>query len=73
MQIESEIDISLIANKIINSIQQPCSLEGQEIVISPSIGISIYPKDGDSSETLIKSADMAMYAAKRKKSGFSYA
>lgn len=73
MQIESEIDISLIANKIINSIQQPCSLEGQEIVISPSIGISIYPKDGDSSETLIKSADMAMYAAKLKKSGFSYA
>lgn len=73
MQIESEIDISLIANKIINSIQQPCSLEGQEIVISPSIGISIYPKDGDSSETLIKSADMAMYAAKRKRSGFSYA
>lgn len=73
MQIESKVDISLIANKIINSIEQPCSLEGQDIVISPSIGISIYPKDGDSSEALIKSADKAMYQAKRKKSGFAYA
>ena len=73
MQIESKVDISLIANKIINSIEQPCSLEGQDIVISPSIGISIYPKDGDSSEALIKSADKAMYQAKRRKSGFAYA
>lgn len=73
MQIESKIDISLIANKIINSIEQPCNLEGQDIVISPSIGISIYPKDGDSSEALIKSADKAMYQAKRKKTGFTYA
>ncbi len=73
MQIDSKIDISLIANKIINSIEQPCSIEGQDIVISPSIGISIYPKDGDSSEALIKSADKAMYQAKRKKTGFAYA
>jgi len=73
MQIDSKIDISLIANKIINSIEQPCNLEGRDIVISPSIGISIYPKDGDSSEALIKSADKAMYQAKRKKTGFAYA
>jgi diguanylate cyclase len=73
MQIENEIDISLIAKKIIHSIEQPCSLDGHDIVISPSIGISIYPKDGDSSEALIKSADKAMYQAKQKKSGFAYA
>lgn len=73
MQIETKNDINLIANKIINSIQQPCHLEGKNIVINPSIGISIYPKDGDSSEELIKSADKAMYQAKHKKSGFAYA
>lgn len=73
MQIETKNDINLIANKIINSIQQPCHLEGENIVINPSIGISIYPKDGDSSEELIKSADKAMYQAKHKKSGFAYA
>ncbi len=73
MQIESKSDINLIVNKIINSIQQPCRLSGQDIVISPSIGISIYPKDGHSSEELINSADKAMYQAKLKKTGFAYA
>ncbi|MDI1308992.1 MAG: GGDEF domain-containing protein [Methylotenera sp.] len=73
MQMESKSDIDLIAHKIINSIQQPCRLAGQDIVINPSIGISIYPKDGNSSEELINSADKAMYQAKLKKIGFAYA
>jgi diguanylate cyclase (GGDEF)-like protein len=73
MQIESKSDIDLIANKIIDSIRLPCRIEEQNIVINPSIGISIYPKDGNSSEELIKSADKAMYQAKHEKSGLSYA
>lgn len=73
MQVQNKNDISLIANKIIHSIEQPCSLEGQVVVVSSSIGIAIYPKDGNTSEALIKAADKAMYEAKRKKSGFAYA
>lgn len=72
MQVDNKKDISLIANKIIKSIQQPCNIEGRNVAVSPSIGISIYPKDGDSAEMLIKSADMAMYQAKHEKCGFAY-
>ena len=73
MQVESKGDINLIANKIINSIKQPCRLAGHDIVMNPSIGISIYPKDGLTSEELIDSADKAMYQAKLKRTGFAYA
>lgn len=73
MKIETKSDINLIANKIINSIQQPCDLAGLDIVINPSIGISIYPKDGRTCDELINSADKAMYQAKINKTGFAYA
>jgi EAL domain-containing protein (putative c-di-GMP-specific phosphodiesterase class I) len=42
----------------------PCTLEGHEINISPSIGISIYPDDGTELDGLLRSADAAMYHAK---------
>jgi diguanylate cyclase (GGDEF)-like protein/PAS domain S-box-containing protein len=52
------------ANKILVSLSAPCSIEGQDLHIDGSIGISVYPEDGDDAETLIKNADMAMYHAK---------
>jgi len=53
-----------IAQKIINSLKQPFDIEGHELYASMSIGIAIYPDDGDNIETLIKHADIAMYHAK---------
>ncbi len=54
-----------VAEKIINAFDQPLELEnGQEIAISPSIGISLFPDHGSSADELLKRADTAMYQAK---------
>jgi diguanylate cyclase (GGDEF)-like protein/PAS domain S-box-containing protein len=52
------------AKKILNVLSRPFHLGGQDHFFSASIGIAIYPEDGDSVDSLIKSADMAMYQVK---------
>jgi diguanylate cyclase (GGDEF)-like protein/PAS domain S-box-containing protein len=52
------------ANKIIKTLKNPTIINGQEIIISPSIGISMFPLDGDNVFELIRNADAAMYHAK---------
>jgi len=56
--------VAPIASKIIDTLSQPMILEGQEIVITTSLGISLYPEAGDQPDLLIKHADIAMYQAK---------
>jgi diguanylate cyclase (GGDEF)-like protein/PAS domain S-box-containing protein len=53
-----------VAQKIIDTLADHFPLEGQDLHITPSIGISIYPIDGKSVETLMRNADTAMYHAK---------
>lgn len=53
-----------VAEKIIASMGEPVLLCGEERVVTTSIGISVYPRDGSDAETLIKHADAAMYAVK---------
>ncbi|RSL33957.1 bifunctional diguanylate cyclase/phosphodiesterase [Salibacterium salarium] len=60
-----EEQASLLAQAIINTIAQSYNLEGFETVVTVSIGISLYPIDGENVNTLIKYADNAMYHAKR--------
>lgn len=55
-----------VAQKIINALAQPLILEQHELVVTPSIGIGLYPDDGGDAETLIKHADVAMYRAKER-------
>ncbi|MEN8304532.1 MAG: diguanylate cyclase, partial [Campylobacterota bacterium] len=55
---------SLLAQKILTVLAKPVTLEGHMLYISSSIGISIYPDDGDSTDNLLKYADSAMYKAK---------
>lgn len=57
---------SAIAKRIIDKFNTSFALNGYEIFISPSIGISLYPIDGESVENLVKSADVAMYHAKER-------
>jgi diguanylate cyclase (GGDEF)-like protein/PAS domain S-box-containing protein len=57
-------DAATSANKIILSLSGPHSIDGLDLHINGSIGISVYPGDGEDAETLIKNADMAMYHAK---------
>ena len=53
-----------IAQKLIDAISQPMRIEGHDLFITTSIGIAVYPSDGDSAEVLLKNADHAMYRAK---------
>ena len=57
-------DAAKSAEKVLHSLCAPCTLEGREVRTGASIGISVYPKDGEDAETLINNADMAMYHAK---------
>jgi len=54
-----------VANRIIDGFRASFCLEQYELFITPSIGISLYPTDGESAEELIKKADSAMYQVKR--------
>ena len=59
-------DAAISAQKILLLLSAPHSIEGHNLNIDGSIGISIYPEDGEDAETLIKNADAAMYHAKEK-------
>jgi diguanylate cyclase (GGDEF)-like protein len=52
------------AYKVREALRRPVSVEGHELVVTASIGISLYPHDGEDAETLVKHADIAMYRAK---------
>ncbi|MBI5923446.1 MAG: EAL domain-containing protein [Betaproteobacteria bacterium] len=55
---------ALVARKVINSCQIPYLIEGHELFISASIGITLFPDDAGDADTLIRNADTAMYRAK---------
>jgi diguanylate cyclase (GGDEF)-like protein/PAS domain S-box-containing protein len=57
-------DAATSAKKILLSLSAPHSIAGQDLRVDGSIGISVYPGDGEDAETLIKNADTAMYHAK---------
>lgn len=56
--------VALIAQKILENVLQVIIIKGQEIYITTSIGISLYPYDGQNMQTLMKNADLALYRAK---------
>ena len=62
--IERAEDVRLTAQKILTALEQPHHIDDRDINICVSIGISIYPDDAQDVETLIKSADTAMFYAK---------
>jgi len=59
---ENAVDV---ARKILHSLGEPFLIKGNQIYVNTSIGIALYPDDGDKEEVLIKSADKAMYSAKK--------
>ena len=63
-EVKSKDEAGLIANKIINSLKLPFKIDNHELFISASIGISNYPQDGVTMESLMKHADIAMYSVK---------
>jgi len=57
-------DATLVAQKIMTSFNEPFKLEGTEVYVTVSIGITLYPDDSSDHDVLIKNADTAMYRAK---------
>jgi diguanylate cyclase (GGDEF)-like protein len=72
-EIESDQDVIVIAEKIAGAICRPCQLSVGQVVVNPSIGISLFPKNGTTVEALIDNADKAMYKAKQSKSVYVFA
>ncbi len=62
--VENRSDVIYVAEKIIGSFNKSFKLPGAELQMTTSIGISIYPEDGDDPSELLKNADLAMYRAK---------
>jgi diguanylate cyclase (GGDEF)-like protein len=62
--IEDENAVSTIASRIISVLTPPFTCEGHQFVVTPSIGIALYPQDGETGEELLMNADSAMYRAK---------
>ncbi|OPY57860.1 MAG: Cyclic di-GMP phosphodiesterase Gmr [Pelotomaculum sp. PtaU1.Bin035] len=58
--------VAKIAQKILEAIREPFNIDDHELYIATSIGIALYPNDGEDAETLLKNADTAMYRAKEK-------
>jgi diguanylate cyclase (GGDEF)-like protein len=62
--VESEEEVAEVASRIVSVLTPPFNCDGHQFVITPSIGIALYPEDGRSSEELVMNADSAMYRAK---------
>ena len=63
-QISGIEDAAKISQRILDNLKQPFKLEEHELHINSSIGIAIYPQDGEDPETLLRNADAALYRAK---------
>jgi diguanylate cyclase (GGDEF)-like protein len=66
----SQSEISVIVSRILSAISEPYDLGEDEVIVTTSIGVALYPEAGDSVDVLLKSADAAMYVAKEEGNGF---
>ncbi|CAB1369335.1 putative bifunctional diguanylate cyclase/phosphodiesterase [Denitratisoma oestradiolicum] len=57
-------DVARVAEKVLAGFAKPLTINGKDMFVTPSIGISLFPNDGHDAETLLKNADAAMYRAK---------
>ena len=63
-EVEGPDTVAIAAQRCLDALMAPFDLEGRDIDITTSIGISLFPDDGDTLEALVKNADTAMYQAK---------
>ncbi len=63
-EIHQQADAEAVADKILEAVVRPFVLDGQETFITVSIGVAVFPDQGDDAEALIQHADTAMYVAK---------
>jgi diguanylate cyclase (GGDEF)-like protein len=64
--------LSHLACKLLDAVSAPSKVGAFEFSVRPSIGITMYPADGTTTEALLKAADAAMYRAKRQQTGYAF-
>ncbi len=62
--IDQPMDITALANRLIEVVGAPYNFDGNQVMVGISIGVSVAPNDGEDPDTLIKNADLALYRAK---------
>lgn len=65
-EIRQATDLAVIADKVVNAFSQPFTLGGREVVVTASVGVALYPNDGEGVDALMQYADAALYHAKSK-------
>jgi len=65
-------DAAIVAKRVLHALAAPFVIKGKKHYVYASIGISIYPNDGDDSETLVRHADTTMYQAKKKGNTYNF-
>lgn len=65
----SAADAAIVADKVLATCAEPFIVDGHELHVTASVGMSVYPEDGADAESLLKNADAAMYRAKEKGRG----
>lgn len=64
-ELSQEEEAAIVAQRILDALSKPMCLGTHEVIVTPSIGIALFPQDGNDVESLLKNADLAMYFAKR--------
>ncbi|MGZ5492792.1 MAG: diguanylate cyclase domain-containing protein, partial [Thermoanaerobaculia bacterium] len=64
--------VATTARRILSTLEQPFVIDGQVLEVGASIGIAVYPAHGTDVRTLLRRADVAMYAAKQAQAGYSF-
>lgn len=63
-EVENLSQVSALVQKLLKEVLRPVKIEGQDLYLSASMGVSLYPQDGRDAETLLRNADAAMYRSK---------
>lgn len=65
-QVSGAGDAGRVAAKVLDALRVPFRVDGHEVSVAASVGVSVYPGDGSSPEELVRSADGAMYREKQR-------
>jgi diguanylate cyclase (GGDEF)-like protein len=71
-ELEGPDGAAIIAKRLLDAVARPHSIHDQDLNVTASIGVTVYPQDGLDAETLFSNADIAMYQAKKSPKGHGY-
>ncbi len=57
-------DVTIVAERVLDTLVRPFTLSGRDVYVTGSLGLTVFPSDGEDAETLLRNADIAMYRAK---------